>query len=421
MNGDPDLPLRRMLAVLGAAMVASGQPIDDVEDELAEVAARFGATDAQIGAGPTSVTIALAGGAPATFEAVHAGLALDQAAQVRAIRYDLATGELDIDTATDRLLALRDTPPRYPRWLTDLGYVGISLGICLIMQPGPANLLAAALAGFVVVTLTHVVTRYPALDALLPTAAGFAAALIVLGAAEAGLLEGPLRTVLPPLAVLLPGALIVTGISELAAGAMVAGTARLVYGTVQLLLFTVGIAAAAAALRVPAHVLANVRVDAPGWWTAPLGLAGIAVGLALMTSPPARTLPWVFAILAATFTVQFVGQWAGHPVLGTFLAAVTASLGASVAELIDRTLPRLVVFLPSFWLLVPGSLGLLGVSQIAVAADGGVPTLGQVPTQVLAISVGLLVGSVAAHPLRVLRRRVRQRWGMVRRAPAAGG
>ena len=36
--------------------------------------------------------------------------------------------------------------------------------------------------------------------------------------AETDLLDGPLRTLLAPIAVLLPGALIVTGMSELAAG-----------------------------------------------------------------------------------------------------------------------------------------------------------------------------------------------------------
>ena len=61
--------------------------------------------------------------------------------------------------------------------------------------------------------------------------AAFIVGCAIFLAAEADLLDGPLRTLLPPLAVLLPGALIVTGMSELAAGAMVAGTSRLVFGT----------------------------------------------------------------------------------------------------------------------------------------------------------------------------------------------
>ena len=80
---------------------------------------------------------------------------------------------------------------------------------------------------------------------LLPVVAAFATGCLIFLAAEADLLDGPLRTLLAPIAVLLPGALIVTGMSELAAGAMVAGSARLIFGTVQLLLFTFGVLAAA--------------------------------------------------------------------------------------------------------------------------------------------------------------------------------
>lgn len=56
--------------------------------------------------------------------------------------------------------------------------------------------------------------RYQVVTALLPTLAAFLVSLVVFGAANAGLLEGPLRTVLPPLAVLLPGALVVNGMSS---------------------------------------------------------------------------------------------------------------------------------------------------------------------------------------------------------------
>ena len=63
---------------------------------------------------------------------------------------------------------------------------------------------------------------------------------------------------------LLPGALIVTGMSELAAGAMVAGSARLIFGTVQLLLFTFGVLAAARVIGPSAAELANLRVDELG-------------------------------------------------------------------------------------------------------------------------------------------------------------
>jgi len=400
--GGADRDRRRLLAFLGAAMIATGQPVDEVEDELREVGRHVGAPDVQVAAGPTGVHVALASGDPATFESVDGRLRLDQAVDVRLIRHLLVSDRIDAGQALDRLGGLRGKPLRYPAWLTEGGFVAVAVGICLILQPGVANLCAAALGGVIVIGLSRAAGLHPSLLALLPTVAAFAVSMLVFGAAAAGLLDGALRTVLPPLAVLLPGALMVTGLSELAAGAMVAGTSRLMYGTVQLLLFALGVAAAAALLGTPARLLGNIRVAELGWWAAPVGLLVIGIGITLMEGVPVRLTPWVLGVLAVTFLVQVAGQRLGAPVLGSFLGATAASIGASTAELVHRQLPRLVVFLPSFWLLVPGSLGLIGVSEIAIRPGEG-PTVGlDVVGVILAIATGLLVGSVVSRALRAL-------------------
>jgi uncharacterized membrane protein YjjB (DUF3815 family) len=126
-----------------------------------------------------------------------------------------------------------------------------------------------------------------------------------------------------------------------------------------------------------------------------------------MESVPVRLAPWVLAVLVLTFSAQVAGQRLGSPALGSFLGAIAASVGASAAELVRRQLPRLVVFLPSFWLLVPGSLGLIGVSELAILPDQG-PTVGlDVLTVILAIATGLLVGAVMSRMVRMLGWRLR--------------
>ena len=87
---EDDHAVRALLAYLGAAMVATGQPVSDVEDELAEVSTSLGFPDVQIAASPTGVFLNLASGLPATFESVQGGLRLDQAAEVRTIRHRLS-------------------------------------------------------------------------------------------------------------------------------------------------------------------------------------------------------------------------------------------------------------------------------------------------------------------------------------------
>src|SRR3954467_5756314 len=100
-----------LLAFLGAAMVATGQPVDEVEDELREVGRRLGAPRVQVAAGPTGVHVALASGDPATFESVDGRLRLDQAVDVRLVRHLLVTGRIDAEEAVARLAGLRGKPP----------------------------------------------------------------------------------------------------------------------------------------------------------------------------------------------------------------------------------------------------------------------------------------------------------------------
>lgn len=397
---DPDLQLRRLLVHLGAAMVATGQAVPDIEDEVVEVAAALGHPDVQIAAGPTGVTLNLGSGEPSTFEAVRGSLRLDQAAEVRTIRYRLVHGLMTVDQAIDALLALSVRPPRYPGWLANLSWIGITVGIALILQPGRANVGFAAAGGVVVVALVRLAERTRLVATLLPTLAAFAVACLVFAGAQAGLLDGPLRTLLPPLAVLLPGALIVTAMSELATGHMVAGTSRLVFGAVQLVLFTLGIVAAARLFAVPPEQLANQRVDDLGWWAVPLGLVLITVGIGVMESPSLRLLPWIGLVLVLAFAAQSAGQALSGPVLGSFCGALAASLGASAVEGLRPRLPRLVVFLPAFWLLVPGSLGLVSTTQLAVQTGASASTLTGVLGVVSGIALGLLVGSAVARSLR---------------------
>ncbi len=100
------------------------------------------------------------------------------------------------------------------------------------------------------------------------------------------------------------------------------------------------------------------------------------------------------------FAAQSAGHAVGSPALGGFFGAVAASLGATFVELLRPRLARLVLFLPAFWLLVPGSLGLLGVTTL-VADRGQAVDAGLAITAVIcAIALGLLVGSAIGIAVR---------------------
>ena len=391
---------RALLAQLGTAMIATGQPVQEIEEELTEVAVHLGYPDVQTAVGPTGLVVTLTEGGPRRSDR-RLPVCVSTSRRASVASATSCSGASSRPTAArEQLAEVARRPVRHPLWLIALAWPVLSVGIALILQPGWANVVAAAVGAVIVFGLVQLAERHQVVKALLPTVAAFLVSVAVFGAANAGLLEGPLRTVLPPLAVLLPGALVVNGMSELAAGHMQAGSARLTYGLVQLGLFAVGLLMATALLRVPSSTLANLRVDEIGWVGAPVGLLLIGSSICLMEGVPLRMQGWVLLVLSLAFGAQVAGQQLGSIALGGFLGAVAASLGASVVELRRPQLARLVLFLPAFWLLVPGSLGLVGVTELAAGRESVSDVALGVMGVVIAISLGLLVGSALGRSLR---------------------
>ncbi|OLT41012.1 hypothetical protein BJF86_04165 [Serinicoccus sp. CNJ-927] len=122
---------------------------------------------------------------------------------------------------------------------------------------------------------------------------------------------------------------------------------------------------------------------------------GVSVGILLILQPG---LPEVAVAALASPVVSLLPTQSGrHTLLGSLLP----SLAAFAVALLGRfreDVPRLVAFLPSFWLLVPGTVGLRGVSQIGVGTGDGATQLGTVRI-VASIALGLLIGSALALPV----------------------
>ena len=398
---------RRLLAWLGAGLLAGGMPVHEAEEDVREAALALGHPEVEVGCFPTALHVALAPGRAATFEKVDGGLRLDQLADVSAIHAGLRTGRTDADAALEHLTSLRGQPHRYPRIGLPLGVILSAAGIALVLAPAWSSLLFAVLLAPVTVVLILLAGRHPTVRTLVPLAAAFATAAAACWAHAQGLVDAPLWTLVAPIAVLLPGATIVTGLTELAAGAMVAGTARLGHGTTQMLLFALGVGGAVALQRVPVEVLQQPRPDALGWGAPLVGVVLVTVAIALMEALPLRSMPWLLVTVLGTY----LGQLLGHELLGArwagaFAGAVVASLGATLVEFLRPQLPRAVAFLPCFWLLVPGSLGLISVTQIEVGAGAAVQAVVDVTSVIVAIALGVMVGAALARPLRLVARRL---------------
>lgn len=401
---------RQLLAYLAAALTAGGAGAHEVEEDVRAVARRLGSPDAQVQAQPGGVLVSLGQGTPATYEAVEGPLRLDQSAVLAGIVAELLDGALSPQDALLRLRTLRAHPHRRPVLGMYLGGLCVAIGLALILQPSWPSVAFAVLAGPVVVALIRLTGRGLVPGSMLPCVAAFLVSLGAFWAASQGLVDSPLRTMLPPVAVLLPGALIVTGISELVNGAAVSGVARLGLGGVQLVMFSVGVVCAGALVRVDSAALHNTRVDDIGWWSPIVGLLAVTAGICLMEAVPRRIAPWVLAVLAITMTTQLAAQAVfGRVWPGAFAGAAVASVAAWSIAALRRDLPRMVIFLPSFWLLVPGSVGLVSVAQLGLEPALSGPNAALAVSVMLAIALGLVAGTSLSRVFRSAARRARPR------------
>ncbi|MEU2547715.1 threonine/serine exporter family protein [Streptomyces roseolus] len=120
----------------------------------------------------------------------------------------------------------------------------------------------------------------------------------------------------------------------------------------------------------------------------------LGFGFLLYFSAPPRVTGRLLGALLVERLVQTAASGLAGAAFGAFAAGAVLPPMATWIEKRSRT-PDQVVFLPCFWLLVPGAVGLTGVSEIIVRkdTDGGLNSLVGTVITVAAIALGVLVGA----------------------------
>ena len=77
--------------------------------------------------------------------------------------------------------------------------------------------------------------------------------------------------------------------------------------------------------------------------------------------------------------------------IAALIGATVMTLMAFVVERLPSAMPAHASFLPGFWLLVPGSLGLIGLTRL-VGGGGGQELLATVGS-IFAVALGVLCGT----------------------------
>jgi uncharacterized membrane protein YjjP (DUF1212 family) len=386
-------------AELGTAMIRSGESIDLIKDRLDEVARVLQLNDLEVLILPTVLLVQYGPTEDRNIRMVTtigANLRLDQVAAVYELADDTVTEHITPGAAHSRLGRILASAPTYGPVLRTFGLGVLSVGFALSLQPTPFGVAVAFVLGIVVGLLQLIAVRE--LRAAVPVIASFVVAAAVFQLAQWYDGENPVRSLIPPLVIFLPGAMLTTGTVELAAGQMVSGAGRLVSGLVTLLLLAMGVIAGASVVGASSFDLVDRPAAVLGPWSPWVALLVITLGNHMYHCAPKRALPWILLVLIVAYSGQTIGGRLFSPEISGFFGALAMTpLVLAIGRSSRISVPSMVLFLPGFWLLVPGATGLLDFTQI-VGTNGTVDAESFVGTLVtiMAIALGVLLGSAIA-------------------------
>ena len=401
MSGRADGELYAFVLEAGRALSLAGAAVGETQERMTRIAVAAGAVGVRVVVLPTALVIALDAAGPATIESVPqltGALRLDQVSVVYDVVGAAERGALAPADGLRRLHEMRTLPPRHGRVAAVAGHMVMTVGLCLLLRPSARDVVLAAGLGALVGGLRLFMRGHRMVSVLIPVVAAAVAAFVTFLAVRHGVADPGLRPLVAALVAFLPGGVLVTGTIELASGEMVAGAGRLVYGAFQLLMLTAGIVAGAALAG--GAIPHGEPCDPLGWWAPTLGVVLFGVAVAVYFSAPRGALPWLMAVLFTAWLGQLAGDWLIGPNGSGFVGALAMTPVAVAVARFPGGPPAQVTFLPAFWLLAPGAVGLIGVTEaVTDPAASAVAQLVPPLAAILAIALGVLCGTAVHNGL----------------------
>ncbi|WP_255397247.1 threonine/serine exporter ThrE family protein [Mycobacterium sp. ACS1612] len=392
-----DVAAPQFVAALGAAMAAANYPVTMVRAVMEQTARAYG-LDHEFLALPNYVQVGSPSGEGVYIANPDFTVRYDQSFPLATLVARAPSGTVSPAEGMAELERIRNLDNRFPLLITISGYAVQSVGLALILQPTPWSLYGAAILGLLVGGLSVIGRRVEAIGHMLPTICAFLVALIVFSFENRYHVgTDSLRALAAPLATFLPGAAITLAVIELSTQHLVSGASRLVAGFMQIAQLAFGILIAAQVAGVADTDLVTTQFNRLGPWAPVVGVLVYGIGIWLNYAPPTKFLPWMLLMLY----VAYGGQWIGNAVLGSYASGfgggLTLILFALAISHRPGTPPTMSLVVPGFWLLVPGSLGFMGVTQLLGTHSTAVFTATLISMMSIAVGVqtGLLLWRAA--------------------------
>ncbi|MBV8756125.1 MAG: threonine/serine exporter family protein [Deltaproteobacteria bacterium] len=388
---------------LARALHRFGTPAHRLEEALANVCASLG-LEAETFTTPTAIIISFGKhhDLRTRLMRVEGGeLDMGKLAQIDALGDQVIEKAITPTDARARLDAILAAPKQFGRALSTLVHGVTSAGLAVFFGGTLQDVLLAGAIGLTLGLLAQLIARSTdqtrVFELVGAAFAAFAAGVMSSWSPRIS----PSLVTLAALVILLPGMSLTVAMTELATRNLIAGTARLMSAVIVLLELVVGVALGERAATALVHVRTGVPLPLPEYanWIA---LVASSLGVAVLVQAQLRAFGWILGACV----VGYVGSRYGTAWLGPQMGVLVGAFALGVlSNLYARQLhrPAQVVSVPAVLLLVPGSMGLRGMTSLLDKETlTGIETVFAMFIVATAIVAGLLIANAVFAPRRSL-------------------
>lgn len=326
-------------------------------------------------------------------------------AEMERIVEDVIAKRIDLPAAWDRLRAV-DRPFGKRRQLANVAAFGLAASaVAGLLRTDWLDISVAGVLGLVIGWIALLSSTRPHLGAASEAVAALVATTLATAFAH---FVAPLSlqtVIVAALIVLMPGLTLTTAVTELATQQLASGTARFAGAMTTLLKLTFGSVAASQLMTAVGWIPQQATPTVLPQSVEVIGSVLAAASFAILFRATKRDIPLVMASAILGYVITRVsGNWLGEGAFagGVFVASLTI---AALSNLYGRARgrPGVLVRLPGIMLLVPGSVGFRALGAVMERDYAlGVDTLVAVMSALLALTAGLLFGSLLVPPRKYL-------------------
>ena len=370
-------PAESLKALLGAASLRLGLPHVEVYTTATGLQMAFGALSRQ-----RTYLMAVTPGS----------LNLSRMTGLDRVALQVMDGKLTPAQGIERIERIAAAASPYGAIPTALAYALASGAFAQLFGGGLREITLALVIGGLTGLLALAAAHSDRAEDLVGPVAAFLSAFIAAAVAARFMPLSSSIVTLAGLVILLPGLTLTIALEELSTRHLVTGVGRLSAALVAFLGIVFGVALGSQLAQVS---LGQPRIVAPTPLPAWATLAAVAVSIPAITvilRAPPRDIGWVALGVAIAYGASSLGALALGP-LGAFLGALALGVASNLFAIL-RNRPALLMQAPGLFILVPGSVGYLG---LAALLQSNTLTGVQAAFQMFLIGAALVYGLLFAN------------------------